>query len=281
MPALIGMFWGAPLVARELEHRTYHLVWTQSVSRTRWLATKVGLVGLASVALAGLFSLMVTWWSSPFDRITDTPFSPSFFDRRDIVPVAYAAFAFALGTTAGILIRRTLPAMATTLVAYIGARFTVVNWIRPHFMSPMTATVPFNPFGGNGPGGGINQADWVVSDTVINRAGQVIGQNGGIGPNGDVGFGISSNGKLTLSGVGPCPNKAPAGLGSGARNGPPSPAVTHAFNVCTQKLGIREVLSYQPIGRFWLFQWFETGIFIALALALAAFCIWWVRTRLT
>ena len=40
VPALIGIFWGAPLVARELENGTFRLVWTQSVSRTRWLATE-------------------------------------------------------------------------------------------------------------------------------------------------------------------------------------------------------------------------------------------------
>ena len=60
-PALIGIFWGAPLVARELETGTYRLGWSQSITRFRWLAVKLGLVGLASVAVAGLFSLMVTW----------------------------------------------------------------------------------------------------------------------------------------------------------------------------------------------------------------------------
>ena len=33
-PALAGMFWGAPLVARELETGTFRLAWTQSVTRT-------------------------------------------------------------------------------------------------------------------------------------------------------------------------------------------------------------------------------------------------------
>ena len=32
-PALIGIFWGAPLVAREFETGTFRLAWTQSVSR--------------------------------------------------------------------------------------------------------------------------------------------------------------------------------------------------------------------------------------------------------
>ena len=68
MPGIIGIFWGAPLVARELEAGTFRLAWTQSVTRTRWLAVKLGVVGLASMAVAGLLSLMVTWWASPLDR---------------------------------------------------------------------------------------------------------------------------------------------------------------------------------------------------------------------
>ena len=59
LPALIGIFWGAPLIARELEAGTHRLVWNQSVTRTRWLAVKLGLVGLAAVAVAGLGSLAV------------------------------------------------------------------------------------------------------------------------------------------------------------------------------------------------------------------------------
>ena len=84
VPALIGMFWGAPLIARELETGTYRLAWTQGVTRKRWLAVKLGLVGLASMAVAGLLSLMVTWWSSPLDRVNADPFT--LFDQRGIVP---------------------------------------------------------------------------------------------------------------------------------------------------------------------------------------------------
>ena len=62
VPGLLGVFWGAPLVARELEAGTFRLAWTQSVTRTRWLVVKLGVVGFASMVAAGLFSLMVTWW---------------------------------------------------------------------------------------------------------------------------------------------------------------------------------------------------------------------------
>jgi hypothetical protein len=55
-PALLGIFWGAPLVARELENGTFRLAWTQGVTRRRWLAVSLGLAGLSSMIVAGLLS---------------------------------------------------------------------------------------------------------------------------------------------------------------------------------------------------------------------------------
>jgi len=121
-PALIGLFWGAPLVAREFETGTFRLVWTQGVSRRRWLLTRLALVGTASMAVTGLLSLLVGWWFSPIDRLNLNRMSPSVFGVRGITPIGYAAFAFALGVTLGVLVRRTVPAMALTIVGFLGAR---------------------------------------------------------------------------------------------------------------------------------------------------------------
>src|SRR6202042_2486531 len=68
VPALIGVFWGAPLLTREIEAGTFRLAWTQSVTRTRWLAVKLGLIGAAAIATAGLLSLIISWWAAPIDR---------------------------------------------------------------------------------------------------------------------------------------------------------------------------------------------------------------------
>ncbi|WP_330348792.1 hypothetical protein [Streptomyces sp. NBC_00582] len=133
LPALIGMFWGAPLIARELETGTHRLAWNQSVTRTRRLLTRLSLTALAAVTVAGLGSLALTWWSGPIDRAAATggsegvePFFPRLhplvFAARGIVPVGSAAFAFVLGVTLGVLLRRTLPAMALTLGVYVDAR---------------------------------------------------------------------------------------------------------------------------------------------------------------
>ncbi|MGP0029858.1 MAG: hypothetical protein ACLPVF_05065 [Acidimicrobiales bacterium] len=282
-PALIGMFWGAPLVARELETGSYRLGWTQSVTRRRWLAVKLGLVGLASVAVVGLLSLMVTWWFSPIDTVTGLGFGP--FDTRDITPIGYAAFAFVLGVAAGVMIRRTVPAMATTLVGFIAVRAVVTEWVRPHLMPPAHTVAPLtqaSPVGFSiGPSGVSMVANgpdvrnaWVISSAIVNASGQ-----------------SPSSRYLTRT----CPGLVPpGGLPSGRPSGrsqiavhagtgrAPVPAPGGPFQSCVDKVATRFhlLLTYQPASRYWAFQGLETALYVALALLLTGLCFWWVRHRL-
>jgi hypothetical protein len=278
VPALIGIFWGAPLIARELETGTSRLGWTQSVTRRRWLAAKLGVVGLVSLAVAGLLSLMVTWWASPIDTASANRFSVAMFGLRDIAPMGYAAFAFALGVTTGVLMRRTLPAMASTLVIFVAARLAEIAWVRPHLMSPVHTVTALS--GGNSigfslsPGGRLQimagppniPNAWAISSVVVNNAGQ----------SPSAGFMKSA-----------CPS-----LANGAQAGPAGAGVRHvrvgngpgpqAFQNCVAKVAVKyhEVVTYQPASRFWAFQGIETAIFLVLALLLAGLCFWWVRHRL-
>jgi ABC-2 family transporter protein len=282
VPGIIGVFWGAPLIARELETGTYKLIWTQSVTRRRWLAAKLGLVGLASIAVTGLLSLMLTWWSSPIDRVNADPFTV--FDQRDIVPFGYAAFAFALGVTAGLLLRRTLPAMVATLAVFAGVRLAVRESVRPYLIAPLRVTSVVRSPDGSLPGGlaaNLKPGNWILSDNTINAAGQVIGQDGTINYGGGsygILFGRAEDGEMTLRGVGPCPNQFPVSAGA-APGGKLNPAFQQAATEYLAKLRIREVLTYQPTSRYWPLQCHELGIFAALALVLAGFCWWWVRRR--
>ena len=54
------------------------------------------------------------------------------FGPRGIVPAGYAAFAFVLGVAAGILLRRTVPAMAATLVVFAAVQVAVPFAVRPY-----------------------------------------------------------------------------------------------------------------------------------------------------
>lgn len=267
LAVLIGIFWGAPVVAREFDTGTYRLAWTQSASRTQWLAAKIVVGGLASIITAGLFTLMATWWSSPLDRVRDQPFS--LFDTRDIVPIGYALFAFTLGVAVGAVVRRTIPAMVITIAGFATVRGLFNFYIRPHFAAAMHTVFDFTPAGkGIGIGGNLNPGIWMISTKVEDAAGKVF-------PNLNSGFDFHSNanGSTTLVGAGVCPNKIPT-LSGGNHSG-----MSKAAEQCINSFHLRELISYQPVSRYWSFQWYELASYVLLSLILATFSVWWIRRR--
>ena len=256
IPAIIGMFWGAPLITRELEHGTYRLAWTQSVTRTRWLAVKLGLLGLTAMAITGLFSLIITWWASPLDQaaglgspILSNRMTPGLFAAHGIVPIGYAAFAFALGATAGALIGRIVPAMAVTIVIFAAVQLIMPNYVRPHLISPARTTVAVSP----------GDANWHA-----------------------VGNGLLITGKAVIPGAWVVSTSGHVYTGPAIRilqtcyNGPTS---TAACGSAFASLHAQLLVTYQPASRYWALQWYETGIFLAAALALAGLCFWWTGQR--
>jgi hypothetical protein len=275
IPGLIGLFWGAPLIARELEEGTYRLAWTQSVTRTRWLAVKIAVVGLAGMAVAGLLSLLVTWWASPIDRVNANRFSPPVFDERGIVAIGYAAFAIALGVTVGLLIRRTVPAMATTLAAFAAVRLTTILWLRPHLIKPLHRISQLSPraiglrstnsghFSLLPPSPHLPNA-WIYSTHFADGSGHPLSHH----------FLLSACPRLGAMVGGSPPGadnvmKAPAHLDTVLRD-------------CVAKVAIKyhTVTTYQPAKHYWTFQWIELALFLGAAAILSGFCFWWVRRRL-
>jgi hypothetical protein len=176
--------------------------------------------------------------------------------------------------------------MAATIVAFTGVRLAFTLWVRPYLITPLrdTSGLVMPTASGPAPTAGadaVKPGDLVVSDQVINAAGRVIGRNGGIGPNGDIGIQVIHR-TPSLAGVGACPNKFPA-LGGGLRGsgGQPPADFNAAVQECINRLGIREVVTYQPLSRYWPLQWDETLIFIGLAIVLAGLCFWRVSRSLT
>ncbi|GAA4206699.1 ABC transporter permease [Microbispora amethystogenes] len=276
LPALIGLFWGAPLVTRELEAGTHLLVWNQSITRTRWLAVKLTVVGGAAVAAAGLCSLAVTWWSAPLDRSAAPGFTlmdPLVFGARGVVPMAYAAFAFALGVTAGLVVRRTLPAMAVTLAVFAVVQIVMPLTVRPHLLPPVTSSFQLGPenvdsFGKSNdeefprvvlqsalPG---HTGAWVLSSRLADPSGRVTAPDG-----------VPAAVRVSMT-SGPCAPSPQAREGAGGMD-----ACLAELN----RLGYRQLAVYQPFERFWPLQWIETGAYALLTLALTALCFQWIRRR--
>jgi hypothetical protein len=175
LPGMVGVFLGAPLVARELEQGTHRLAWTQSITRGRWIGVKLAVLGGATVVGSALFTLILTWWSRPLVAASGSALTPGPFDLRGIVPVAYALFALALGLFFGVVLKRTVAAMASTIGGYVAVRTAVVVWLRPHFAAP--ATLSYAGLG-SGPAGGYG--DWVLSTKTVDAAGRLIANGHGL-----------------------------------------------------------------------------------------------------
>jgi hypothetical protein len=278
VPALLGIFWGAPLVARELETGTFRLAWTQSVTRSRWLWVRLAVVTVSAMVVAGAITAMVAWWSSPIDRLRETPFG--YFDRHGVVPVAYAAFAVVLGVALGAVIRRTLPAMAAVLGVFVAARLFVSSWVRPRLWPPLQVTTTYLGPTPNAPPTSMaavagQRSAWIVSTTIYDRAGRVVGHSGGIGSNGLFEFSqVSTSRAADLVGLGRCPNRFPI-----PTRGNPT-AFNRAVRECVGSFHLHAVTAYQPASRYWPFQGLESAVFVVAALLLAGFTWWWVRRRL-
>jgi hypothetical protein len=124
VPVIIGVFLGAPLLAREYAAGTVRFAWTQGIGRTRWAAATLGLLGAAVTAGAGLLGLLTQWYVQPVaaqtTRYADR-WEPGFFNSTVLTAATAALLAFAIGVLAGTLIRRVVPAMAVTAVCVITA----------------------------------------------------------------------------------------------------------------------------------------------------------------
>lgn len=230
LPLLVGLFWGAPLIAREVEQGTHRLVWTQGTSRRRWALVTFGLAGTIALAVATVYGLGVSWWIAPlFQADGLSRFEFFSFDAGGVAPIGYTLFAVALGVFAGTVWPKVLPAMAATLGGFVAVRLAVAVLARPRYLPAETRTQPIvGELAGMG-----EPDDWVVDQNVRHA-------NGEVALDGRVVCGPDVEG----------PDGQPCGSGLGLE--------LDAYNWQL----------YQPADRYWLFQGIETGVFAALAVLL-------------
>ena len=240
VPGLIGVLAAAPLII-ELEHGTYRLAWTQSITRRRWLASKLGVaVGGALLAALAMTALM-TWWRAPLDHLHGR-METSVFDFEGTVGFAYVLFALGLTLAVGVIWRRTAPAVIVGFVGYTVARIFVQNWLRQRYQSPLSGTWAAT----QGPRPNLNSA-WVLSE----------------GPSDKLGHRFP-NAFTTVQSCSRAINNHTRSI---------DPAC-----LARQGLGYFHVV-YQPASRFWVFQGIETALFGGVALALILFAAWWIHER--
>ena len=243
VPALIGAFVGAPVLAREFETGTFRYTWSQGFGRARWAAAKLALLAVAVAAVAEAFSLVFSWCYGP---IIGAPrysaLGSTTFDLRGVVLAAWTLAAFAIGALAGVLIRRVVPAMAATLAAWTGLALATGLYLRRHYETPLVTSHP-----------NVAPSAWVVGQWWT-RGGQPAS--------------LSTINQILQSGPG-------GAQASGSVPGSVDPAQYHYLI----QHGFTEWTSYQPASRFWPFQFIEGGWLLVLSLLLIAATVWVVRRR--
>ena len=249
MPVLVGVFVGAPILARELDTGTSRFAWTQGAGRIRWTVARLALPAVTVTAAAAAFSQLFEWFYRPFFASgMDSRLAPQFFDLTGVAFAAWTLAAFAIGAAAGALIRRVVPALAAAMAAWGGLlAATLLVW-RPPYLAPLLNQGIGAPSRGNNPA-------WVISQWWT-------------GPNGQ-----------------PVSYRSIIGLLQQAPAGPAHKVGPNTYRIAVDPFqwlfqhGYTEWTSYQPASRFWTFQLIEGGWLLVLSLLLIAGTIWLVRRR--
>jgi len=258
LPVLIGAFVGAPVLARELETGTYRYAWTQGFGRWRWTLGKLVPLAIVVTAATAAFSTLLSWFYQPYFAAGHqvlglshtSPFNAGLFDLREVAFPAWTLAAFAIGALAGMLIRRVVPAIAATLVVYAGLVFATGIFLREHYLTPLLTTKLTLP-----------GSTWILSQWWT-KGGVTLSQS-------------------TMQQVmRPIIQRLMPAVPEDQIHLYKLPTILNTERYLTQH-GYTYWTSYQPVSRFWPFQWIEGGWLLALSVLLVAATIWLVRRRAT
>jgi hypothetical protein len=244
VPMFLGVFWGGPLIAREVEQGTHRLAWSQSVTRRRWLATKLGLFLLGAFAAAAIATWIMAFWLHPTEALAGqySRMNHNTYDFVGIVPIGYTLFAFAVGAAAGAITRRTIPAMAVTIPVFLGLRLWFEDF-RRNLITPLTVTAPFDGGGKQFGTTGVPRDAWILNQDVVDTTGKVVQ------------FSFKRTGQTCFSDV--------------------------ATGSCLDNSQLHFVTTFQPSSRFWAFQGIEFGVFAGAAVVCLAVAVWWTLRRVS
>ena len=248
LPALIGAFAGAPILAREFETGTFRFAWTQGIGRTRWVTAKLVPLAILLTGVAVLVGFLFSWYYQPLIEAGDNngQLFPTVFDLSGVALAGWTLIAFALGVFAGAIIRKVVPAMFVTLAAWAGLAALTGTFLRAHYIAPLVSKSLTEP-----------HPAWILSQNWI-----INGQ------------------PATLDEI----NSTLAAIDARADSfqifspGPSTPANVDPFKYLTQH-GYTLLTTYQPDDRFWVFQWMEAGWLLALSLLMLALAVRLVRRR--
>jgi ABC-type transport system involved in multi-copper enzyme maturation permease subunit len=110
-PLLVGILLGAPLLAREIDHRTPPLAWSLTLSRTRWLVARA-----LPLVIAVVVVLLMLGQASEALILATPPGELGFrtFGTHGPMLAAIGLAVFGIGLLVGLVMGRVLPAILMT-----------------------------------------------------------------------------------------------------------------------------------------------------------------------
>jgi hypothetical protein len=240
LPPLAALLFAAPFVL-DLDNGTYRLFWTQSITRRRWIVTKLGLA-VAGVVVAGvLLSVLASWALGPIARFNGR-MGGNTYDVEGLAPTAYALFALGVAVALGAIWRRTVPSLLGAFGVYVVARAVMDGWLRNHLVHAVTTTWRL----GRSAGPDLDRA-LVLTQFPSDKSGHA-----------DAGVNHlcvqqSSGAGVHVRVVGPC-----------------APVHLHGYVTAT----------YIPAGRFWELQAVEFALIAGIGVLLVALAAWWTHRRI-
>ncbi|HWO62088.1 MAG TPA: hypothetical protein VNO31_18885, partial [Umezawaea sp.] len=222
---------------------THVLAFTQSISRTRWMFSKLAVALLPALVVLVALQSLVTWWLSAAGKLgpgISGPFYALNFGIEHVSPVAYALFAFALGTFIGVVSRRTLVAMTAALTGFVVLRFALFGLMGRLVPAEHLVVEP-------GSDQSEAQRGLVIETGWVDHAGR----------------------QLT--------NDAAYALIRGCQ---PTPSTSEQYARCWDQVGLAKQFSdYVPVGQAWQVHLAEASIFGVLAVVLLVGTGWVLRRQ--
>ncbi|MFE9768939.1 hypothetical protein ACFYPC_31235 [Streptomyces sp. NPDC005808] len=169
LPYLVAAWAGATLVARELESGTAALAWTQSVTPARWLAAQLAVpAALITAGTSVLVLLHRLMWTDGQDILYQDWYETDAYRSNGTVAVAAALCALAVGALAGMLVRRTLPALGLAVLVTVAVQ-TLGDLYRVSLWPAMTIT--------GATASNLPDSAWQLEHGAVLTSGKRIGNN--------------------------------------------------------------------------------------------------------
>ncbi|MFJ5118499.1 hypothetical protein [Kitasatospora sp. NPDC088548] len=257
LPPALGLFVAAPLLAREFESGTYGLAWTQSVSRQRWLAARLGVPLVATLVGSCLLAVVSTWWVGQIQGRFAVPGYYHWFtwlSRATSGPsvVGFSLLGVALGAAVGLVVRRVVASIVVT--AALTAVVRVAVDASRYLLTPAREAV----------------AD--IRMAALPADHQLVFSSSHLPTSTPIESDIVENGLLTSDGQRiPLPGDWLSRMPDGTGVCPTDECSAHQDTI------VQAYATYHPPAAEWAMHWTQSGVCLAVTALLVLFCAFWIR----